>query len=89
MSFGYSNRQFPPAPLGDWARDRKGDTALNLTLVLYHLAADYHSGMSSRGYRLLCACQRRLRRRGGYSSCLFPEERKLYAQLATKYGDRL
>lgn len=68
---------------------------MNLTRVLYHLAADYHSGQWSRGYRLLCHCQRRLKRHHNLPvppidslfTCL--EEWRLYIQLAARYGDKL
>lgn len=68
---------------------------MNLTRVLYHLTADYHSGQWSRGYRLLCRCQRRLKRNQRFPSvyweCLSMgvEERRLYDELATRYRDKL
>lgn len=62
---------------------------MNLTRVLYHLAADYHSGQSSRGYRLACRCLRKLNRRGYWSGAMNAEERRLYDELAARYGDKL
>lgn len=55
--------------------------------AIYQLALDYHSGQASRGYRLLCRCQRYARWRGIE---LQPNRRsELYKYLAAKYADRL
>lgn len=58
--------------------------------VIRQVAIDYHSGMSSRGYRLQCACTRWLDRRSLLGYLTFnPAMRQLYRELAAQYGDKL
>ncbi|HEY3376380.1 MAG TPA: hypothetical protein VGL77_02705 [Armatimonadota bacterium] len=55
--------------------------------AIYQLAMDYHSGQSSRGYRLLCRCQRYAARR---ELTLRPNRQStLYRVLVQTYLDKL
>jgi hypothetical protein len=61
--------------------------------VLFTLGMDYHSGMSSRGYRLQCRAWRWLRKNEALQFTalvhLNTRQRMLLADLATKYGAAL
>jgi hypothetical protein len=67
---------------------------VELALALAHFANDYHSGQWSRGYRLLCAVQRRVRR-WGWSDWrpldipLSVGAEKIYRRLVARYADKV
>ncbi len=60
-----------------------------LTQVLCLLGTNYHSGQSSRGYRLQGLCRARLKRSGErpieYERQLTAEQTALYAELSVRY----
>ena len=68
-------------------------------LALYVLCNDYHSGQSSRGYRLLCLLDRKLRRlnkRYGYADVHLMDgtaervrKAEFYPELEERYKDKL
>lgn len=62
------------------------------TIILFVFAMDYHSGQWSRGYRLLCRCQRRLRRYAiahilNDATIHSARRTKLYRTLVKNYAD--
>lgn len=63
-------------------------------LAIYQFCADYHSGQWSRGYRLLCATDKALRRKqigGDYLSRGSRQyaNRELYQYLKNNYSDKV
>lgn len=58
--------------------------------VLFQVSADYHSGMSSRGYRLLCRSHRWLRKNAALQMSgllhLNTRQRALYRDIEARYG---
>lgn len=60
-----------------------------LVRALYHLAAEWHSGQWSRGYRLLCRVQRYARRHGIAVERQTRASRRLSRQLAGRYAGKL
>ncbi len=65
---------------------------LRMSLVLYRLCADWHSGQSSRGYRLLCRLSKRLERHGinpEFAWSLTRMELVKVSTLGRKWGEKL
>lgn len=70
----------------------KRQLQLGRRIVLMRVAADYHSGQWSRGYRLLSRCQRFFRHIGYHDPLSVPLtawQKTLYRELVTKYADKL
>lgn len=78
-------------------QDGRGDkqvTREKKIQAIWALAADYHSGMGTRGYRLQCACQRWLKRHGCWTvkHLSLPMDcnmRVLYTKLVRTYESKL
>lgn len=66
---------------------------VDFLLVIARLCADYHSGMNSRGYRILSLAFRLLREHYKVTRPLdvrlSAEQRELYRKLAQRYGEKL
>ena len=57
--------------------------------AIYQLAYEHHSGQWSRGYKLLCQAQRYARKHGIDLDRETRASRRLYFQLAVRYGENL
>jgi hypothetical protein len=73
---------------------RSRDVSLNHALL--HFCAEYHSGQWSRGYRILCAVKRRMRRWGwqewerqALDIPLSVEGKRIYNRLVKRYGGKV
>lgn len=66
---------------------------LDFLIALVYLAADYHSGQFSKGYKLGCQAHAYALREFGVNISLniglSPQQQKLYFKLAEKYQNRL
>ncbi|OPZ86746.1 MAG: hypothetical protein BWY76_00796 [bacterium ADurb.Bin429] len=61
----------------------------NLIRAVYHLASAWHSGLWSRGYRLLCRVYRYAHKHGIDVQRQTRASRRLYWRLVARYKDRL
>ena len=68
-----------------------GGPKVRRILAIHSACSDYHSGMGSRGYRLLCLCDRRLRKLVClHWRCLRKvHDEAVYLHVAAVYGDKL
>ncbi len=72
--------------------DPSFDAKVSRLFALAHFANDYHSGMGSRGYRLLCRALRRLKAYGfsrPIDWALDDSELEMYGRLAASYANRI
>lgn len=61
----------------------------DLVRAVYHLAADWHSGQWSRGYKLLCRVYNYAQRHGIDVHRRTRASQRLYLQLESRYANKL